>query len=149
MGACGPSHPLFSCGYCVSLLNALPTSVFSSGFPLSPSLFWLPSIQNFPLKTLKEHTPLCSEPSNAFRLAQQPGSRFLRRPVRPCRLCPYHPSALTTPLPSSPVCPSVPPDPAIPAALMIFECHLLDCSEPKELLSTSAWNSLFLNESGA
>ena len=99
-GHAGPSHYLFSRDYRIRLPNALPTSVFSSGFPLSASLLWLCSIQKFPLKTLKEHMPLCSEPSKRFPSCSAAGLRFLGGLSDPAGF------ALTTPLPSSPVCPS-------------------------------------------
>ena len=137
----GPSHYLFSRDYRVRLPNALPTSVFSSGFPLSASLFWLPSIQKFPLKTLKEHMLLCSEPSKRFPSCSANRAQVPRRPVRPCGLCPYHPSALISSLPLT-----VPPDPATPASLMIFEYVIYLTAQNLKSCCLSAWNSLSLNE---
>lgn len=135
-GHAGPSHHLFSWDYHVRLPNALPTSVFSSGFPLSASLFWLPSIQKFPLKTLKQHMPLCSEPSKGFPSCSAAGLRFLGGLSDPAG------SALTTPLPLPPLCPHLQFAPhhspwSSHTSLLddFWICHLLDCSELKELLS--------------
>ena len=139
-GHAGPSHPLFSRDSCVSLLNALPTSVFSSGFPLSPSLFLLPSIQNFPPKTLKEHTHLCSEPSECFPSCSAAGLRFLGGLWDPAG------SALTIPLPSSPVYPSLFPliQPHQPPWWFLNVIYLT--AQNLKSYCLSAWNFLSLNE---